>query len=109
MRQGYVYFNGVLAGTVSEIPGEGFSFIYDEAYFNNPSCPALSLTLPKRQRAYESPYLFPFFANMLSEGSNRAVQSKLHHVDADDDFGILLATAYIDAPGAVTVKVKDDD
>lgn len=99
-----MYYNGVFAGVISEIPGKGYMFVYDEAYFLNPASPAISLTLPKKQREYESQVLFPFFANMLSEGSNRAVQSKLHHVDADDDFGILLATAYVDTPGAVTVK-----
>jgi len=35
---------------------------------------------------------------------NRQLQAKLHHVDVEDDFGILLATAYCDTPGAVTIK-----
>jgi len=109
MRTGNVYLNGILAGTISEVPGGGYSFVYDKEYFDNPSRPSISLTLPKRQREYISPYLFPFFANMLSEGSNRAVQSMLHHVDVDDDFGILLATAYIDTPGAITVKQIDNE
>lgn len=41
---------------------------------------------------------------MLSEGYNRQLQAKLHHVDVEDDFGILLATAYCDTPGAITIK-----
>lgn len=45
----------------------------------------------------------PFF-NMLSEGENRKLQSQLLHIDAADDFGILLATARYDTIGAVTVK-----
>ena len=109
MRKGDVYMNGILAGTISEEPGTGYKFVYDRDYFENPARPAVSLTLPKRQRMYSSPHLFPFFANMLSEGSNRAVQAMLHHVDIDDDFGILLATAYIDTPGAITVKDTSDD
>lgn len=104
MREGAVYVGGIFAGTISELDGEGYVFSYDDAYFVNPSCHAVSLTLPKKQKTYRSPYLFPFFANMLSEGSNRDVQAMLHHVDADDDFGILLSTAYIDTPGSVTVK-----
>lgn len=47
---------------------------------------------------------FPFFSNMLSEGRNRAVQSRLLHIDENDHFGILLATAQTDVAGAVTVK-----
>ena len=109
MRKGNVYWNGILAGTISEIVGEGFTFVYDQDYFDNPARPAISLTLPKIQRTYYSRHLFPFFANMLSEGSNRSVQAKLHHIDIDDDFGILLSTAYIDTPGAITVKRVGND
>ena len=41
---------------------------------------------------------------MLSEGENRQVQSQILRIDADDDFGILLATAQTDTIGAVTIK-----
>ena len=109
MRKGEVYVNGILAGTITEERGKGYTFVYDDRFFSDPTRPAISLTLPKRQRTYQSPNLFPFFANMLSEGSNRIAQSKLHHVDIDDDFGILLATAYVDTPGAVTVKRVEDE
>ena len=109
MRKGEVYVNGILAGTIVEEQGRGYTFAYDYRFFSDPTRPAISLTLPKRQRTYQSPNLFPFFANMLSEGSNRIAQSKLHHVDIDDDFGILLATAYVDTPGAVTVKRVEDE
>ena len=109
MRKGEVYMNGILAGTISEEIGEGYTFVYDKEYFENPSRPAISLTIPKKVRFYKSRHLFPFFANMLSEGSNRAVQAKLHHVDIRDDFGILLATANVDTPGAITVKRIDHD
>jgi serine/threonine-protein kinase HipA len=101
--------NGILAGTICEEAGEGYTFVYDREYFENPSRPAISLTMPKKTQTYRSRHLFPFFANMLSEGSNRAVQAKFHRVDILDDFGILLATAGIDTPGAITVKRVDND
>ncbi len=41
---------------------------------------------------------------MLMEGRNREVQSRMLHIDENDDFGILLATAQTDVAGAVTVK-----
>ena len=53
---------------------------------------------------WTSNHLFPFFFNMLSEGANRKIQSQLLHIDENDDFGILLATAQTDTIGAVTVK-----
>lgn len=40
---------------------------------------------------------------MLSEGENRIIQSALLHIDKEDDFGILMATAQVDTVGAVTV------
>ena len=101
--------NGVFAGIIAEIPGDGYTFVYDREYVADPALPAVSLTLPKSRQTYRSPYLFPFFSNMLSEGSNRAVQAMLHHVDPKDDFGILLATAYLDTPGTVTVKEIVDE
>lgn len=109
MRKAVVFFRGVRAGVIAEDPGNGFSFIYDDIYFADPSKPAISLTLPKNRQEYHSFTLFPFFSNMLSEGVNRMVQAKLLHIDEDDDFGILLATASVDTPGAVTVQKTDED
>lgn len=111
MRQGKVFLNEIFAGILTETPGEGYSFVYDDVFYADKALPAISLTLPKCRKEFRSETLFPFFANMLSEGYNRQLQAKLHHVDVDDDFGILLATAYCDTPGAVTVKrvtVKKD-
>ena len=106
MRKGKVFLNHVLAGTLTETPGIGYSFIYDDTFYADKSLPAISLTLPKSQKEYYSKTLFPFFSNMLSEGYNRQLQAKLHHIDVEDDFGILLATAYCDTPGAVTIRIE---
>lgn len=81
-----------------------YTFAYDTAYLLGKGNPPVSLTMPLRSEPYHSPYLFPFFFNMLSEGENRQIQSQLLHIDAEDDFGILLATAQTDTIGAVTVK-----
>ncbi len=104
MRQGVVYMNGIRAGVISELSPVEYLFRYDDAYFADKSLPAISLTMPKRRQEYHSEYLFPFFANLLSEGRNRKVQSRLLHIDEEDNFGILLATAQTDVAGAVTIK-----
>lgn len=109
MRQGKVFLNDIYAGLLKEEPGKGYTFVYDELFFSNNSLPAISLTLPKSQKEYHSKILFPFFANMLSEGYNRRLQANLHHIDISDDFGILLATSYCDTPGAVTIKKIQDE
>ena len=81
-----------------------FQFEYDMAYLSDPDKPAVSLTLPKTQRLHTCEYLFPFFFNMLSEGANRKLQSRLLKIDEKDHFGILMATAGADTIGAITVK-----
>lgn len=104
MRKANVYCNGLLAGELVEVPGKEFIFKYNDHYFNDPATTAISITLPKNRQEYRSVYLFPFFFNMLSEGSNRITQSRLLHIDENDHFGILLATAQCDVTGAITVK-----
>lgn len=104
MRKGAVYCRGDYAGEIVEVSTTDYRFRYDDAYFASSDKPAISLTLSKNQQEYRSAYLFPFFFNLLSEGSNRQVQSRMLHIDEQDHFGILLATAGTDVVGAVTVK-----
>lgn len=104
MRKCNVYVNGIEAGilTENENPRE-YIFRYRKDYLES-NLPAISLSMPLRNEEYRSRILFPYFFNLLSEGENRAIQSSLHHIDEEDDFGILLATARYDTVGAVTVK-----
>lgn len=104
MRAIEVYHNGALAGTLTEENRQHFVFRYDDNYFNDPSKPAVSLTLPKTRKEYSSKFLFPFFYNMLSEGVNRKLQCTQLRIDEEDSFGLLGATAQYDTIGAVTVK-----
>jgi HipA-like protein len=104
MRKAEVYRNGILAGVLTETDSSTYVFTYNETYFNDNAKPGISLTLPKKQLEYASEHLFPFFYNMLSEGTNREVQSKQLKIDENDFFGLLLATAQFDTIGAITVK-----
>lgn len=103
MRQCEVYNNGTKAGLLTEKSDSSYEFVYDEHYLAS-GAPAISLTLPLQANPVESSYLFPFFVSLLSEGANRETQCGLLHIDADDDFGLLLATAGCDTIGAITVK-----
>ncbi len=104
MRKCIVLVNGIEAGILTENdnPRE-YIFKYDRMYLDK-KYPEVSLSMPLREEEYRSKTLFPYFFNLLSEGENRAIQSTLHHIDKNDDFGILLATAQHDTVGAVTVK-----
>jgi len=99
-----IYRNGILAGTLTEENRQHYVFKYDDKYFNDASKVAISLTLPKTQKEYNSEFLFPFFFNMLSEGVNRKLQTSQLRIDEEDNFGLLAATAQYETIGAITVK-----
>lgn len=100
MRQCKVFVNKEEAGILKEENSELYTFSYKDGYKGR----AISLTMPVRSEMYTSEFLFPVFYNMLSEGANRKLQSQLLHIDENDDFGIMLATAQTDTIGALTVK-----
>ena len=100
MRQCKVFVHGVEAGVLQETDERRYIYTYNTAYAGAPVC----LAMPVREAPYYSDFLFPYFFNMLSEGANRQTQSMVLHIDENDDFGILLATAQEDTVGAVTVK-----
>jgi serine/threonine-protein kinase HipA len=104
MRKAAVYLRGEFVGELTEASRNEYIFRYDNDYFKDSDKPDISILLNKSQQEYRSGYLFPFFFNMLSEGSNRLVQSRMLGIDENDHFGILLATAQHDVIGAVTVK-----
>jgi serine/threonine-protein kinase HipA len=101
-RQAAVFVNEHLAGTLRQEPGR-YVFEYDPAYLAT-ALPAISLTLPKSQRVYISPVLFPFFSGLLTEGTNHSIQIRALHLDERDEFSLLLATAQRQTIGAVTVR-----
>ncbi len=100
MRQCKVFVHDVEAGILQETDDRQYIFTYNNSYVGDPVC----LAMPVRTEPYRSAHLFPYFFNMLSEGANRQTQSMLLHIDENDDFGILLATAQEDTIGAVTIK-----
>ena len=104
MRQCEVYLHGIKVGLLTESDNKDFTFTYDKAYLLSNGSEPVSLTLPLTNEPYKSECLFPVFANMLSEGDNRQVQSQLLRIDPEDDFGFLLATCQYDTIGAITIK-----
>ena len=109
MRQLAVYFNDTKAGVLTErAPGGASTFQYSEDYLNS-SLPPISVTLPKRNAAYNSEQLFPFFTNMLPEGANRRVICRSLRIDENDFFGLLEAMSGKDFIGAVNVRRIDND
>lgn len=104
MRQALVLSNNIVAGRLIETDERRYIFKYDEDYLFNSELRAISLAFPKRKEEYVSDELFPFFFNMLSEGSNKALQCRTLKIDENDSFGLLLATAKYDTIGAITIQ-----
>ena len=104
MRQAQVFSNGVLAGMLTETDSGKYIFCYDDSFLIDEKQTAISLSFPKSQREFTSETLFPFFFNMLSEGTNKAIQCQTLKIDENDAFGLLLATAHTDTIGAIIVK-----
>lgn len=108
MRKAEVFFKKEKAGLLEQHNNGTFTFTYLEDWLGDPNRPAISLTLPKAGSPFKSEYLFPFFYNMLPEGSNKQVACKLNKIDKNDHFGLLMTTANFDTIGAVTV-VKSEE
>lgn len=104
MRQGRIYYNNIIAGIITELEDERYSFYYDDAYFANSGLPAISVTMSKSKQLHFSKYLPAFFYNMLSEGTNRKIQCRILKIDEEDDFGLLLKTCAHETIGAITAE-----
>ena len=108
MRAAKIFFKGEEAGVLTQQDDGTFTFQYHSRWVEDASKPAISLTLPKTVTAYHSRYLFPFFYNMLPEGSNKQVVCQLNRLDMSDYFGLLMTIALTDTIGAVTVSKIDN-
>lgn len=107
MRAARILFKGREAGVLTQHDDGTFSFQYNTSWLDDSSKPAISLTLPKASSPFHSATLFPFFYNMLPEGSNKQVVCQLSKLDKSDYFGLLLTVAQTDTIGAITVSKID--
>jgi serine/threonine-protein kinase HipA len=108
MRQARILFKNDEAGVLTQHDDGSFSYRYHDDWITDSNKPSISLTLPKHEEDFHSKHLFPFFYNMLPEGSNKQVVCRLNRIDIDDDFGLLLTTGKIDTIGAVRVIKVDN-
>lgn len=104
MRQAEIFYKKAVSGLLTQLDNGSFIFRYHDQWFESKDKSAISLTLPKDQQEYKSEYLFPFFYNMLPEGSNKQNICFELRIDPKDHFGLLLTTAKHDTIGAIQVK-----
>lgn len=104
MRQAVVLYKKEEAGKLTQSDDGSFTFRYQDQWFESNDRPSISLTLPKSKQEYHAEHLFPFFYNMLPEGSNKQNICFELRIDPKDYFGLLLTTAKYDTIGAIQVK-----
>ena len=100
LRKAVVMFQNEKAGVIEEIEG-GYRFTYDSEFIKKNI--SISVSLPAKQKVYESLNLFPFFAGLLPEGWYLDMVTKKLKIDKQNAFALLLATCG-ETIGAVTVK-----
>ena len=109
MREAKVLFKDQEVGVITQHDDGSFTFCYHDAWLADKNKPNISLTLPKIEQPFHSKFLFPFFYNMLPEGSNKQVVCKLNRIDKEDYFGLLMTTAKVDSIGAVRIiKIEQE-
>lgn len=103
MRLAKVLYKGEEAGILTQYDDGSFSYRYHDNWIADGGKPAISLSFPKSQQEYKATFLFPFFFNMLPEGSNKQIVCRTVRIDKNDYFGLLLETAKYDTIGAVRI------
>ena len=107
MKSAKIYFQDTLAGRLVENE-EGFLFVYDTEYLQNPFSQAISLTLPLRPQPYKSDVLFPFFDGLIPEGWLLDIAQENWKIDPRDRMALLLACCR-NCIGAVSVIAETNE
>lgn len=89
-RTAKIKVNDLLAGILTETADGEYIFVYETAYLSNEKNPPVSLTLPKRENAYTSNFLFPFFDGLIPEGWLMDIGIKNWKLNYKDRMGLLL-------------------
>lgn len=103
MRKAKILYKDEEAGVLTQYDDGSFTFCYNDTWKADNNKPGISLTMPKIGQEFHSKFLFPFFYNMLPEGSNKQVVCRLNKIDQTDYFGLLMTAAKNDSIGAVRV------
>ena len=106
MKKALIYFRDVLAGRLAETD-DGYVFQYDASYLVWPQAEPISLTLPLREKAYQSHVLFPFFDGLIPEGWLLDVALRNTDISILDRMSLLLLCCK-DCIGAVSV-ISDNE
>ncbi|SMG47167.1 serine/threonine-protein kinase HipA [Marivirga sericea] len=102
MKQAKVYMHDKLAAILTE-DENGFHFEYEKSYLEKSDAEPISLTLPLKEKQYDSKVIFPFFDGLIPEGWLLDIAQKNWKLNPTDRMEILLKTCQ-DCIGAVSIK-----
>lgn len=102
MRQGAIWINNEQAGILKETD-EGYFFSYDSAYLNKDNATSIALSLPLKEKEFQSEYLFPFFDGLIPEGWLLDIAHKNWKLNPRDRMGLLLTTCR-DCIGNISIR-----
>lgn len=101
-REASIFVQGTYAGILRETE-DGYEFKYSDEYLLSSNPLPVSLTMPLSEEPLTSKVLFPFFDGLIPEGWLLNVVSRNWKIDANDRFGLLLASCN-ECIGDVSVK-----
>jgi serine/threonine-protein kinase HipA len=103
-----VYAFNKFAGILEKNDEGKYTFAYDSEYLNSKSPKPISLTMPIKDKYYESTLLFPFFDGLIPEGWLLNIAVKNWKINSRDKMALLL-NACRDCIGAVHIEPFESD
>lgn len=97
-----VWWNGAVVGTLQQNQHGEMRFAYSADWLADPSRPAISFSLPKREEPFKQRQCRPFFAGLLPEESQRDVIAGALGISRRNDFAFLEALGG-DVAGAISL------
>ena len=109
MQQAKVYRHGEEIGLLQKDDAGAYSFQYASGYLQNEEALSISVHFPLRKEVFHSDILFPFFFNLLAEGSIKEMQCRELKIDPEDHFTRLIQTTEFNTIGAITLQEVPDE
>lgn len=106
MKSAKIYMYERYAGVLRE-DENGFLYVYDPSYLQQPNAEPISLSMPLRKEPYEDKVLFPFFDGLIPEGWLLNIAERSWKINQRDRMSLLLACCK-DCIGAVSVVPEEE-
>ena len=102
-----VWWDGAIVGALQVNQHGEMRFAYSPEWLADPSCPAISFSLPKRPEPFRQRQCRPFFAGLLPEESQRDAIAGALGISTRNDFAFLEALGG-DVAGALSLWPEGD-